>query len=130
LTGNIPNFKQDTMSFINLSKNFLSGSIPSPLLNLPQLEFLYLNDNRLGSSIPTSFGMSGRLKDVYLNNNDLSGPIPEVTDFTNINELLLQENNLSGEMPDTICAIRENSSEFINLYVDCSVVCNCCNVCV
>jgi gliding motility-associated-like protein len=57
--------------------NFLTGSLPTELGNLPELEYLYIRGNySLTGSIPPSLGNLTKLKQLDLSYNSLSGVIP------------------------------------------------------
>ena len=61
---------------LHLGSNRLTGSIPSSLGNLANLEYLYLIHNQLTGSIPSSLGNLANLEHLYLGNNQLTGSIP------------------------------------------------------
>ena len=82
------------------ANNRLSGSIPSELGNLANLESLWLNDNQLSGSIPPELGNLDNLDYLYLYNNRLSGSIPsELGNLANLHWLSLSYNQLSGSIP-------------------------------
>ena len=54
----------------------LSGSIPSELGNLDNLDTLSLYDNQLSESIPSELGNLDNLEYLYLGGNQLSGCVP------------------------------------------------------
>ncbi|ORY52346.1 L domain-like protein [Rhizoclosmatium globosum] len=80
-----------TLQSINLVNQTLS---PIPT-TLPQtLEFLLLGENRFTGPIPSAFGALTNLQELDLRSNQLSGEIP--------NELLfLDKNELSGSIPSS-----------------------------
>lgn len=77
------------------------------------------------------------LVDLFLDNNMLMGMVPEIlpNQLQELNELTLQANELTGEMPDSICALRDSSLE--SLFADCAgdppeIICpvpTCCTAC-
>ena len=86
-----------------LSDNQLTGSIPSSLGSLTNLERLYLNDNQLTGSIPSSLGSLTNLRSLLLNFNQLTGSIPSsLGSLTNLRDLWLQRNQLTGSIPSSM----------------------------
>ncbi|XP_057841513.2 brassinosteroid LRR receptor kinase [Cryptomeria japonica] len=65
------------LSFLNLSHISLEGRIPTPLLNLINLETLDLSNNRLTGEIPESLSYMFNLQALNLSNNELTGRIPQ-----------------------------------------------------
>ena len=128
----------NNLNFTDLSNNQLAGSIPSSLFEVPTLTNLYLNNNRFSGMIPANFGNGKNLRDLYLSSNQLTGEIPEigVGQFPFLNEFLLEDNFLTGSMPNSICDLR-SSAELEDLWTDCrgsppEVECSvpdCCTAC-
>ncbi|KAJ9559080.1 hypothetical protein OSB04_013694 [Centaurea solstitialis] len=84
---------------VKLSGKNLTGSIPSDLTKLSNLEQLWLDGNALTGSIP-DFAGCPNLKIIHLENNRLSGDLPSsLADLPNLNQLYVQNNLLSGEVP-------------------------------
>ncbi len=88
---------------LRLSNNRLSGSIPSELGSLANLQRLNLNDNGLTGEIPSELGNLNKLEILRLTDNDLSGEIPsELGNLNKLEVLWLSRNRLSGEIPSEL----------------------------
>lgn len=102
LTGTIPSQlgNLDQLQFLSLAGNNLSGSIPTELGNLVNCEFLYLFANNLTGAIPTQLGNMTNLVYLYLDENELSGTIPvSLGGLADLEILSLAKNNLTGSIP-------------------------------
>ncbi|KAL1356566.1 hypothetical protein HN51_008565 [Arachis hypogaea] len=87
---------------LDLSQNDLTGEIPSSLFLLKNLSVVYLWGNKLSGEIPSKIEASN-LTNISLSKNMLTGKIPE--DFGKLQMLMefkLNMNNLSGEIPQSI----------------------------
>jgi Leucine-rich repeat (LRR) protein len=90
----------DTIIFYD---NNLSGSIPSQLGNMSNLEWLNLGNNQLSGSIPSQLGDLSNLYSLWLANNQLSGSIPsQLGDLSDLYSLGLASNQLSGSIPSQL----------------------------
>ncbi|KAF9666682.1 hypothetical protein SADUNF_Sadunf16G0254100 [Salix dunnii] len=88
--------------YSDLSRNYLSGSIPGSLAELPNLQSLSLLANRLNGSIPREFGSMATLKSLVLEDNLLGGSLhPDLGNLKSLERLLLSANNFTGTIPDT-----------------------------
>ena len=115
LTGEIPGELGDLyfLRVLNLRTNRLTGPIPDDLGRLRNLRVLNLHSNNLSGGIPDLSGITG-LVELYLPNNadydvdgdkvegtGLTGGIPAwLNGMTNMRELWLWGNSLSGSVPD------------------------------
>jgi hypothetical protein len=124
------------LDFADFAENQFTGNIPASLFNIPTIRIVYLANNNLEGPIPMNYGNAAHLKDLYLNGNRLSGQIPPISmgQFQNLTELLLHENELTGIMPASICAIRPTGGILDDLWTDClgvdpEVECDCCSQC-
>ncbi len=105
LSGSIPSSLGNltNLQYLYLYQNQLSGSIPSSLGNLTNLQYLYLYQNQLSGSIPSSLGNLTNLFDLHLANNQLSGSISSsLGNLTNLKYLHLANNQLSGSIPSSL----------------------------
>lgn len=92
------------LSVLDLSRNFLSGTIPSYFQALTRLSSLDLGQNLLSGTISTQLGSpSNLLQRLDLGQNSLSGTIPtELGLWKGLETLILTQNNLSGTIPPEI----------------------------
>jgi Leucine Rich Repeat (LRR) protein len=86
-----------------LFDNLLSGSIPSVLGNLTNLQSLQMYFNRLTGPIPPELGSLTNLTSLDLSNNQLIGSIPpELGRLAEVSFLVLAGNQLSGSIPSEL----------------------------
>ncbi|KAK8986498.1 hypothetical protein V6N11_010054 [Hibiscus sabdariffa] len=89
------------LQVIDLTRNYLSGSIPSSLSQLP-LTNLSLLGNRLSGPIPPEIGDISTLQDVVLEDNLLGGSLPSnLGNLGRLDRLLLSANNFTGTIPES-----------------------------
>ena len=109
LSGSVPGslVRLSKLTRLNLRSNQLSGSIPGSLGRLIRLTVLNLHSNDLSGDIPDL--STTMLQELYLANNydemvegsGLTGPVPAwLNGMTNMRELWLWGNRLSGTIPD------------------------------
>ncbi|TYH86636.1 hypothetical protein ES332_D01G058100v1 [Gossypium tomentosum] len=125
LTGYLPKSNWSSpLKFLDLSRNYFRGSIPSSLGNLTKITYLYFSYKKLEGQIPDVFGNLNKLTtldffDCYfsdqlppsmfnltqltyldLSANRLEGPLPtHVTGLQNLNAFSLTDNLLTGGVP-------------------------------
>ncbi|KAG2305710.1 hypothetical protein Bca52824_025458 [Brassica carinata] len=88
---------------LDLSSNEFTGEVPYGLCT-PVLEKLLIANNYLSGTIPVELGGCKSLKTIDLSFNALAGPIPkEVWTMPKLSDLVMWANNLTGEIPDDIC---------------------------
>ncbi|KAI9154265.1 hypothetical protein LWI28_023547 [Acer negundo] len=82
---------------VDLSDNFLNGSIPPSLFALPLLHGLHLTDNQFVGQIPEFLNASSVLYNLDLSGNRLEGPIPtSIFELKNLQFLILASNKFNG----------------------------------
>ena len=130
-----------TLDFADFSANQFTGTLPSTIFDIPTIRILYFNGNRLTGTLPANWGNSPSLRDLFLSGNGLSGAIPEIDpgQLQNLNEFLVEENQFSGSMPASVCALRGvGGGNLEDLWADCSSSANprlecdvpeCCTLC-
>ncbi|XP_009786455.1 receptor kinase-like protein Xa21 [Nicotiana sylvestris] len=111
LTGMIPPTVGNATKLMNLSLsgNKISGNIPKEIGNLSQLAVLSLYDNQLTGSIPATMFKISSLIAAALGINRLSGPLllDEGNSLSNLEELSISYNLISGYIPSNICQLTE-----------------------
>jgi LRR receptor-like serine/threonine-protein kinase FLS2 len=136
------------------------GTIPRELCDFSAMEALFLDTNNLNGPIPECFGELTELRQLYLFQNQLTGSVPpELEELSNLSKSIealaasnfsvvcnfslsllnsciaaglgLEQNKLTGEVPDGVCLLAEDSS--FDLWADCTgtepLLCSCCTVC-
>ncbi|KAH0720591.1 hypothetical protein KY285_005409 [Solanum tuberosum] len=108
--GNIP-IVPTSLIYLSIANNKLTGSIPSSICNLYQLQFLDMSNNSINSKLPPClFQMFDYLSVLNLGRNRLSGIILD-TFLSNcsLKTLDLSNNNLEGKVPRSLqrCAFLE-----------------------
>lgn len=92
--------RHQTLEYLDLSYNALSGGIPEELGDMAALQVLDLARNDLTGEIPASLGRLRDLGVFDVSRNRLSGGIP--SSFSNLSFLVqidVSDNNLTGEIP-------------------------------
>ena len=90
----------NALTRIDLSRNQLRGAVPASMFNLPNLIYLALNDNQL-ESLPGNVLSSAKLRECYLQNNRLKGALPRDVRRGNTAPLTLalEDNQFTGSVP-------------------------------
>jgi Leucine-rich repeat (LRR) protein len=103
-SGTIPSFLCDyaNITGIYLGLNLFTGSLPNCLSNLTTLTNIGTEYNTLTGTIPQGLLLLPNLLTVWLDGDgDLYGPIT-CSGTSLVRELLLDDNKLSGTIPDTV----------------------------
>ncbi|KAK1628459.1 hypothetical protein QYE76_002774 [Lolium multiflorum] len=123
LTGELPIFDGTNPGLDNLTStkhfhfgvNQLSGTIPRQIFNSNmKLIHLLLDNNNFSGSIPPTLGLLKTLEVLRFDrNNQLSGPVPtNINNLTKLIELHLENNKLTGPLPDLT---EMNSLSFVDM---------------
>nr|XP_017220435.1 PREDICTED: probable LRR receptor-like serine/threonine-protein kinase IRK isoform X2 [Daucus carota subsp. sativus] len=97
-----------SIQFLNMSRNFLFGTIPGTFGELKAARVLDLSHNWLNGSIPSGIGGAAALLELWLENNFLTGEIPlEIGNCSSLTTLILSQNNLTGPVPVVIANLTE-----------------------
>lgn len=104
--GVLPNSVSNLSSSIEillLGHNPISGSIPTEIGNLFNLQILDFGQSNFTGTIPSSFSWLTNLQGLTLNGNKLTGLIPStIGNLTELNYLYLGANGFSGGIPNTL----------------------------
>ncbi|XP_054815638.1 probable LRR receptor-like serine/threonine-protein kinase At1g53440 isoform X2 [Prosopis cineraria] len=104
LSGTIPTvFTRIPLVNLSLLGNRISGSIPEELGEIATLQDLVLEDNQLGRNLPQSLGNLSNLRRLLLSSNNFTGVIPEsYGNLKNLTDFRIDGSSLSGKIPGFI----------------------------
>ncbi|XP_042023526.1 phytosulfokine receptor 1-like [Salvia splendens] len=90
----------ELLKTLNLSRNYLKGSIPLSLLHLPQLEILDLSYNLISGTFPSSINLPS-IRVINVSENSIGGALPAeiCSNSTTIRVLNVVDNYLTGVVP-------------------------------
>ncbi|KAF8020790.1 hypothetical protein BT93_G1269 [Corymbia citriodora subsp. variegata] len=92
-----------TLSDLFLNCNHISGTLPSGIGNLINLETLEMSGNSISGNIPSEIGKLNKMSVMALGRNNFSGHIPEsIGNLRMLIELYLEDNNLQGSIPSSL----------------------------
>jgi hypothetical protein len=92
------------------------------MFDIPTIRILYFANNELDGPIPPNYGNPPNLRDLFLSGNRLTGTVPEIQvgQLMQLTEFLLENNELTGAMAESICNLRmEGQGMLDDLWVDC-----------
>ncbi|KAJ7949594.1 putative Leucine-rich receptor-like kinase family protein [Quillaja saponaria] len=87
------------LSFLDLSNNLLSGTLPDCWKGFKELRIMILANNNFSGQIPTSIGSLHLIKTLHLSENNFSGEILTLNDCRELELIDLGDNKLDGEIP-------------------------------
>uniref|UniRef100_A0A3B6CDZ1 Leucine-rich repeat-containing N-terminal plant-type domain-containing protein n=2 Tax=Triticum TaxID=4564 RepID=A0A3B6CDZ1_WHEAT len=90
--------------YVNLSRNSFQGIFPSGLHYIDSLTFLDLSNNNFFDNIVSAFnGSKSNIRSLFLSGNNFYGSFPQDILLASTYHLLLNDNQITGEIPDNIC---------------------------
>ncbi|XP_031248565.1 receptor-like protein EIX1 [Pistacia vera] len=90
------------LTYLDLSNNLLSGMLPDCWIKFEELVVLNVASNGFSGKIPPSMGSLGSIVTLRLSNNNFFGELPILSNCTRLRILDLQDNALSGKIPEWI----------------------------
>ena len=102
LSGSLPLWSSNSIHHLHLEDNNFSGSIPNEFFNISELLLtLDVSDNRFSGSIPSAIAnAASSLRILSLRGNCLSGTFPtQLCQLTQISKMDLSRNFFSGTIP-------------------------------
>ncbi|CAA0291908.1 unnamed protein product [Arabidopsis thaliana] len=91
---------------IDLVLNFLSGTVPTTLSQIP-LEILAVTGNRLSGPFPPQLGQITTLTDVIMESNLFTGQLPpNLGNLRSLKRLLISSNNITGRIPESLSNLK------------------------
>ncbi|KAA8533299.1 hypothetical protein F0562_033168 [Nyssa sinensis] len=109
LNGSIPASigKLEMLVTLDLSKNNLSGDIPGSICSSPKLDVLKLSSNTLTGELSSSLQNCTSLSFLDLGDNRFFGNIPEWIggSAVSISALRMRANMFSGKIPERLCRL-------------------------
>ncbi|WJZ87830.1 hypothetical protein VitviT2T_007181 [Vitis vinifera] len=110
LEGNLPTSLRNcqNMEILFLDHNKLSGSVPENVTcHFNQLRSLYLQQNTFTGSLPTDVGQLKNLNQLLVSDNNLSGEIPRELGSCSVLEYLdMEKNSFQGNIPLSFSSLR------------------------
>lgn len=121
--GDFPNVFTgfSSLEFFDITNNGFTGNFPDSIFDSPDaLTIVYVRDNAFTGELPASYATASQMRDFFINGNGFTGTVPPIEDgqLTELNEFLLQDTNLEGTMPESICNLR-TSGVLEDLWSDC-----------
>ena len=96
------------LTYLNVQKCELVGTIPAVLTRLTALQELNLEQNSLSGTIPDGISALSELEELIMHNNRISGTIPNAAfgALKQLHSLDLSFNQFSGSIPDMLKALQ------------------------
>ncbi|OVA17803.1 Protein kinase domain [Macleaya cordata] len=94
-------------TLLNLSSNYLTGSLPTEIGNLKMVQAIDISKNNLSGTIPPTIGDCSNLLYLDLSRNSFQGSIPDsLAKLKGIEYIDLSSNSLSGTIPSSLESLK------------------------
>ncbi|XP_045787320.1 receptor-like protein kinase [Trifolium pratense] len=103
-TGSLPKFESNlNLKYMDMSKNNISGPIPTSLENCTNLTYINLSRNKFEGLIPSKLGSLVNLVILDLSHNNLQGSLPLwLSNCTKMDRFDVGFNFLNGSLPSSL----------------------------
>ncbi|KAH0735840.1 hypothetical protein KY285_011547 [Solanum tuberosum] len=100
LTGHLPQFHYYNLQYLDLKFNFLQGPLPSSICNMSSLILLDLSHNYFSYSVPHCLGSMALLTVLDLRRNNFTGSLPPLcVHSTSLSTIVINGNRFEGPVP-------------------------------
>ena len=118
--------RMKNLELLSISNNGFWGVLPTSLGNLPQLTFLYADNNNFVGPIPSNLarplgsgGKGSLLEEIWVQQNELSGTLPaSLADLSQLQSLYIDGNKFTGKVPGDLCSEDLNVDFFDGVAAD------------
>lgn len=95
------------LSSIDLSYNYLNGTLPQRISSFKALNSLYMMGNFLRGTIPESIGELSDITELQMGENYFTGSLPaSLYEIQSLEVIAFYQNELNGTIPDSIGELR------------------------
>ena len=91
--------KVKTLAVLSLNNNNIIEKLPEQISSCKRLTHLYANGNHFSGELPRSLSRLSNLKRLHISNNNFSGVLPDLPRISGLISFLVENNQLSGEIP-------------------------------
>jgi Leucine-rich repeat (LRR) protein len=103
LSGDLSDINWPNLKELDISGNYITGTIPAYLLGHPTLTVLDVNNNQFVGEFPSIQAFNEKLEYLAIHNNLVTGSLTDQLEFLNrLKHLDVSFNSLSGAMPDSL----------------------------
>ncbi|KAK4727772.1 hypothetical protein R3W88_032689 [Solanum pinnatisectum] len=100
LTGHLPQFRYDNLQYLDLKFNYLQGPLVLSICNMRKLILLDLSHNYFSNSVPHCLGSMASLTVLDLRRNNFTGSLPPLcAQSTSLSTIVVNGNRFEGPVP-------------------------------
>ncbi|KAH0706955.1 hypothetical protein KY289_012031 [Solanum tuberosum] len=100
LTGHLPQFRYYNLQYLDLKFNSLQGPLPTSICNMRKLILLDLSHNYFSASVPHCLGSMANLMVLDLRKNNFTGSLPPLCAHnTSLSTIVVNGNQFEGPIP-------------------------------